>query len=64
MMTREDWERYRDITCCLGVGRVGRYWYVIDRQTWQQIGPAFFARWEAAEYAQHREQTTFCQSAV
>jgi hypothetical protein len=62
MMTREDWTSLQDVTCCLAVGRFGKFWRVIDRQTWQEIGYACKTRTEAREQAMAREQSTYCDN--
>jgi len=52
-------ESCRSVTRDLAVGRWGRYWRVIDKATGSEIGPPFPSMWEAREYAEHRQETTY-----
>jgi hypothetical protein len=59
MMKREDWSSYKVVTAHLAVGRWGKSWYVLDRETHQQIGYPCDTRTEAREQAEERQRTTY-----
>lgn len=59
-MKREDWASYKPVTSCLAVGRWGKDWWAIDRETYAQIGYPFPTMHAAMEYARERERTTYC----
>jgi hypothetical protein len=58
-MKPSDWDSYTEVTEDLAVGRWGKLWRVIDKQTGSEIGPPFHTKWEAREYADHRQATTY-----
>lgn len=45
----------------VGVRRIAgtREWETFDRETGNRIGMPHPTRWEAAEYAEHRQETTY-----